>query len=202
MKHVEEFVKKYLALAKKTGSKYQLPYLTVLAQAALETGWGKSVKGNNFFGIKDSSLINEGVVETKTHEYENGEKKIIKDEFEGFASPESCFDFYGKFVYARFPHAAKVTTDCIDYVIALQSKPKAMYATDPLYVSKITKIISMISNVDKQPIKIEYSMIPGYVDIAEKDLMSIPVTDKDSRLDEVPTTLEDKEIKTTKVKEK
>lgn len=53
-----EFVKKYLPYAKQTEEKTGIDARFTLAQAALESGWGESVKGNMFFGIKDTDGIN------------------------------------------------------------------------------------------------------------------------------------------------
>lgn len=53
-----EFVKTYYKYAKQTQDKTGIDARFILAQAALETGWGKSVPGNMFFGIKDTDGIN------------------------------------------------------------------------------------------------------------------------------------------------
>ncbi len=47
-----EFLNTYAPYAKETEKKYGVPYLVTLSQAALESGYGKSAPGFNFFGVK------------------------------------------------------------------------------------------------------------------------------------------------------
>lgn len=46
------FVNQYKAAAKEIEKQTGLNYIAILVQAALESGWGLKVVGNNFFGIK------------------------------------------------------------------------------------------------------------------------------------------------------
>jgi len=48
----KEFIKQYKPFALETERKTGISHLFILAQAALESGWGKSVPGNMFFGVK------------------------------------------------------------------------------------------------------------------------------------------------------
>ena len=48
----QEFQKKAVDLAKKIEEKYHIPWQVTYAQTALETGYGKNVPDNNYFGIK------------------------------------------------------------------------------------------------------------------------------------------------------
>jgi GH24 family phage-related lysozyme (muramidase)/flagellum-specific peptidoglycan hydrolase FlgJ len=51
---VDKFVRDNYTHAVATEKSTGIPAVAVLAQAALETGWGKAAPGNNFFGIKSS----------------------------------------------------------------------------------------------------------------------------------------------------
>jgi flagellar protein FlgJ len=71
----QTFVKTYFPEAKKASD---LIYsqkgimifpATILARAAIESGWGKHVKGLNFFGIKDFDGVNGNEMLVTTHEY-------------------------------------------------------------------------------------------------------------------------------------
>lgn len=53
-----DFVKKYLPFAKLTEQKTGINAYIILAQSALETGWGESAPGNMMFGVKDWDGIN------------------------------------------------------------------------------------------------------------------------------------------------
>jgi len=48
----KEFIKKFYPFAKEVEQETEIPALAIMAQAALESGWGKSAIGNNLFGIK------------------------------------------------------------------------------------------------------------------------------------------------------
>nr|AIA83789.1 glucosaminidase [uncultured Pseudomonas sp.] len=63
---VSEFVKWIYPLAKKMG---EIDPIFVTAQAALESGWGKSAIGNNLFGITKGSTWKGAVQLVNTTEY-------------------------------------------------------------------------------------------------------------------------------------
>jgi flagellar protein FlgJ len=52
------FVKNYLPFARLTENKTGISAVAILAQAALESGWGKHAPGNMFFGVKDFDGLN------------------------------------------------------------------------------------------------------------------------------------------------
>ncbi len=105
----------------------------IFAQAALESSWGRSAPGNNYFGIKGA-----GGNQT-TQEYINGKWVTITDSFRRYTSPaDSALDwanFLGK--YKRY-----------DPVFSAQGATaqatalgKSGYATDPGYGGKLLSII-------------------------------------------------------------
>ena len=50
----QNYIKQYLPLAQKAGERFGMNPIILLAQSAIETGWGESslaVEDNNFFGI-------------------------------------------------------------------------------------------------------------------------------------------------------
>jgi flagellum-specific peptidoglycan hydrolase FlgJ len=53
-----EFVKKFLPFARQTEVKTGISAVAILAQAALESGWGEHAPGNMFFGVKDFDGLN------------------------------------------------------------------------------------------------------------------------------------------------
>src|SRR6056297_2120250 len=66
-----EFVKKYYTAAIDAESKYGITCIAILAQAAVETGWGERIKGNNFFGIKARGDWNGDAITFRTKEVHN-----------------------------------------------------------------------------------------------------------------------------------
>lgn len=119
----------------------------LIAQAALETGWGKSVprfadgrSSHNLFGIKaDSGWSGERVVNS-TLEYEGGLPVLRRDGFRAYPSYAESFTDYVRFLRdnPRYSEALKMRGDSAAYLRALQ---RAGYATDPGYAEKILSIL-------------------------------------------------------------
>lgn len=119
----------------------------LVAQAALETGWGKHmVRGadgrssNNLFNIKaDSRWSGESAV-TETTEYYGG--KAVKEQaaFRAYASMADSFKDYALFLRgnSRYGDALTKTGDARGFLNALQA---AGYATDPRYAEKVLNIL-------------------------------------------------------------
>ncbi len=117
-----------------------IPASVTLAQAALESGWGKHAPGNNFFGIKGKGPA--GSQSLRTTEVQQGEKIRIHDLFRKYHDPfESFLDHAKVIAQGRYlKHAMEHTGSAEAFVTALQSK-KTKYATDPNYVQKIMSIV-------------------------------------------------------------
>lgn len=147
---VKEFVTKFYGYAKLNEESTGVPALITLAQAALESGWGKHIPGNNFFGIKDSAAVDYGVQNKSTKEFVNGKEISIKAKFETYPSPKECFEHHAKLLKRNFPKAFKYKNPH-SFIYSIQNEHfrsngnAKMYATDPEYVSKISSIISMIA---------------------------------------------------------
>lgn len=83
--------------AKKVKIKYRIPASILIAQAALESGWGLSVKDNAYFGIKSHNSKGAATVFT-TSEVINGKKVTIKDSFRAYANFGESAEDYGNFL--------------------------------------------------------------------------------------------------------
>lgn len=145
----QEFINKLKNHAIKGWQEYKiLPSLTI-AQAILETGWGKSALGNNLFGIKaDSNWKGKKQLAT-TNEHVNGKTVTIQAWFRDYNSIyESLEDRY-KFLQTK--RYTKVVGET-NYKIACREIQKAGYATDPQYPIKLIQIIEQnnLQNIDKQ----------------------------------------------------
>ena len=113
----------------------------ILAQAALETGWGKHVPKNDLFGIKGQGTAG-STAALSTPEYVNGKKVTQKAKFRGYNNLSESFSDYVKFLKnnPRYAKALQAATP-EEYVQELQ---KAGYATDPKYAEKIISIYHRI----------------------------------------------------------
>ncbi len=66
----------------------------LLAHAALETGWGRAVVGNNLFGIKAGASWQGAQVRTLTHEVEDGERVSREAAFRAYPSLDASVQDY------------------------------------------------------------------------------------------------------------
>lgn len=114
-----------------------LPSLTI-AQAILETGWGKSSIGNNIFGIKVTKNWKGKRQLVRTHEYINGKKVYENTYFKDYDTiEESLEDRFKLLSSSRY----KSVVQAKDYVEGANALYKSGYATDPNYANKLIKII-------------------------------------------------------------
>ena len=135
----DEFLAAMTPVAKEVAEDLGISHKIVLAQAALESGWGSKVKGNNLMGIKSHGET--GGVDVVTHEIVNGKKVKITDSFRQYDSPEDSIRGYGKFLKAnsRYKYFLRAGAESEDAQLsALQTSG---YATDPMYAQKLKNIM-------------------------------------------------------------
>ncbi len=120
----------------------------LVAQAALETGWGRSVmqhpdgsSSNNLFGIKANPAWNGRQVSVPTLEYSNGIPIRTSATFRAYGSVADSFSDYVKFLKSnpRYREALVQAGNPTAFASALQ---QAGYATDPSYAQKINAIVN------------------------------------------------------------
>ena len=92
----EAFVASTASTAKAVAKELGIDPRIVIAQAALETGWGTSVKGNNLFGIKSHGK--EDGLMVQTHEFEDGERIKVRDSFRQYESYDDSIADYSSFL--------------------------------------------------------------------------------------------------------
>lgn len=114
-----------------------LPSLT-LAQAILESGWGKASIGNNLFGIKANDAWTGKKKLVKTAEYKGGEKYYIDAWFRDYDSIEESVLDHGKLLTGQRYEKVRVAKNYIEACTQLQA---AGYATDPNYAKSLINLI-------------------------------------------------------------
>lgn len=136
----EEFIAKLSPGAQASDKASKVPASFTIAQAALESGWGARVPGNNLFGIKADASWHGPTVDVPTHEYVNGERVAITAKFRAYASWADSVADHVQFL-TRNPRYAPAfkCVECADFSRAIAA---AGYATDPHYASIINSIIS------------------------------------------------------------
>jgi flagellar protein FlgJ len=124
-----------------------IPARFLVAQAALETGWGKyelkSADGSpshNLFNIKAGRRWTGDTVSTATTEYSNGVPTRENARFRAYGSYAESFQDYARLIRNN-PRYAGVAgqDDAVAFARGLQS---AGYATDPQYADKLARIIN------------------------------------------------------------
>jgi len=150
----DEFVATMLPMAEQAAKRIGIDPRYLVAQAALETGWGKSVMRNtdgssshNLFGIKATGNWDGGEARAITSEYRDGQ--FVK-ETAAFRSYDSYQDSFHDLVSllqnnARYQDAVKAADNPEQFVQELQ---KAGYATDPNYASKISQIARQMKSYE------------------------------------------------------
>lgn len=112
----------------------------IMAQAILESGWGRSklaTEGKNLFGIKVGSWRGE-VITLPTQEYINGSWITVNADFRKYNNyGESIHDHSLLFQLDRY----KKVLQCTTYREQAKEIYKGGYATDPNYPSKLIQII-------------------------------------------------------------
>jgi len=160
----KDFVKKYHGFALQTQDKTGISATFILAQAALESGWGKHAPGNMFFGVKDTDGVNGNEQLLTTTEYLKTDKakfpvilsieKVVRngvqwfkyrvrDYFRKYPTPEASFTDHAMFFIRNKRYSKALQFRDNPYRFA-QEVAKAGYATDPNYSNKLSQVIAMI----------------------------------------------------------
>lgn len=142
----DDFVKTLLPIAQKFAAPAGISPLAVVAQAALETGWGKRVmahgdgqSSHNLFGIKAGKSWQGPKLRVQTLEYEQGIAKPKQENFRAYSSyADSVKDYIMLMQKPRYQQALENGTNPAQFAEQLQ---RSGYATDPQYAAKIQKIL-------------------------------------------------------------
>jgi peptidoglycan hydrolase FlgJ len=141
------FIQSLLPAAQKAAASLGLEPLALIAQAALETGWGQRMfktsagqNSNNLFGIKAQSNWQGKVAIVDTLEYRQGVAQKEKAKFRAYDSAEQSLHDYVDLIQSnpRYQAALSVASDTKAYFQRLQA---AGYATDPNYAQKILSVL-------------------------------------------------------------
>lgn len=145
----EEFVSHLLPAAEKAARVLGLNPLMMIAQAALETGWGKHLVkagrevSNNLFNIKaDAGWQGEALAKT-TLEYKDGLAVKESAQFRSYSSFDESMQDFVEFVQTnpRYQNALAVASQPKAFIEELH---KAGYATDPDYAAKVIGVFDQL----------------------------------------------------------
>ena len=146
----EQFVQAVLPAARVAAEKLGVDPEVVVAHAALETGWGRSVPTGadgkpsfNLFGIKAGSRWNADTALSATQEFSDGRMHTSLASFRAYRSPEHSIQDYAGLLQSspRYAGALNTGSDVAAFARGLQ---QGGYATDPDYVSKLTAVAARL----------------------------------------------------------
>lgn len=143
----KDFVATHERAAKAAEAATGIPASFMLAQAALETGWGRrdirladGTPSHNLFGIKATANWKGPVTEVTTTEVIGGVARKVKAKFRAYASADAAFADYARLMTSS-PRYAKVLEQSKTAQGFAQGLQRAGYATDPAYADKLARVI-------------------------------------------------------------
>lgn len=150
----DEFIATMLPMAEKAAARIGVDPKVLVAQAALETGWGKSImraddgsSSHNLFGIKATGNWKGDNARAITSEFRNGQMVKETADFRSYGSYEDSFHDLVSLLQNndRYQGVVKAADNPEQFVKELQ---KAGYATDPNYASKISSIAKQMQGYE------------------------------------------------------
>ena len=159
---VDEFVSTLIEPANSAAKVLGVDAQVLLAQSALETGWGKHIMKDqagrssyNMFGIKASHGWQGETVNVQTVEYEQGVAQKRQATFRAYDSYEDSFNDYVQFLKQN-PRYAETLSSVDSNEAFVKGLQKAGYATDPAYAKKIMSILGreQLSSIEKPTVNL------------------------------------------------
>lgn len=142
----ESFARDVWPHAQRVAERLNVSPEAVMAQAALETGWGKHVVSgrdgtfsNNLFGVKASHDWQGGSVARRTIEFADGVAHQEVAKFRAYDDVAESFDDYMEFLSSN-PRYAEVIDSGDDVEGFANAIAASGYATDPTYAEKISRV--------------------------------------------------------------
>lgn len=138
LEQAKSFIASILPSVQTAAKQLGVAPVAILAQAALETGWGQHAPGNNVFGVKAGSGWAGGTVQTLTREFQNGVASVGTAAFRAYQNVADSVDNYAALLSRpRYQSARGQGNDISAFAAALQ---RSGYATDPDYAAKLVAI--------------------------------------------------------------
>lgn len=126
-----------------------VPARFILAQAALESGWGErqiraadGTPSHNLFGIKAGKGWTGEAVETDTTEYRQGVAMKLAQRFRAYPDYAAAFADHAQLLRSRYAEAVRAGDDAAGFARGLA---QGGYATDPAYAGKLQSVIASVA---------------------------------------------------------
>lgn len=133
----DDFIRNVLPHARAAADRLGVAPHLVVAQSALETGWGRHVPGGNHFGIK--ARAGEADIEAMTQEFGPQGPYRERAAFRAYRSVAESFGDYARLLASneRYAGAVNAGEDSAKFAGGLAA---GGYATDPQYAAKLAKL--------------------------------------------------------------
>jgi len=137
---------------------------TIIAHAALETGWGRSMPAAangqssfNLFGIKAGGSWSGSAVASRTREFTAGRMSEVSAGFRSYDSPDQAMQDYVRLLKdnPRYAGALGTGSDVQAFARALQ---RGGYATDPDYAAKLTAVAATLKSGKVLPLNTTHAV--------------------------------------------
>lgn len=137
-----EFLAQIVPAAQASMRETKIPASVVIAQAILESSWGKSklaIEAHNLFGVKADKAWLGPIATMPTTEYTNGVPGVVMAKWRSYPDWLACIEDHAAFLM-RNPRYAPcwLAANGEGWAHALQA---AGYATDPAYPDKLIEVI-------------------------------------------------------------
>ncbi|MBM7073050.1 flagellar assembly peptidoglycan hydrolase FlgJ [Shewanella sp. 202IG2-18] len=145
-----DFINQLYPYAQKAADKLGTQPEVLIAQSALETGWGQKVvrqpngeTSNNLFNIKATNAWEGNKAKVSTLEFEQGIAVKQQADFRVYDDIKQSFDDFVNFLSSgkRYQDALKAAKEPEQFINGLQ---KAGYATDPNYTQKVMSVLKSV----------------------------------------------------------
>ncbi|EHK2920691.1 flagellar assembly peptidoglycan hydrolase FlgJ [Vibrio parahaemolyticus] len=148
----ESFVNSMKPYAEKAAKALGVEPSLLLAQAALETGWGQKVvqnargSSNNLFNIKADRSWQGDKVTTQTLEFHDNTPVKETAAFRSYSNYQDSFNDYVRFLNdnPRYETALQQRGDSESFIRGIH---RAGYATDPIYADKVLQVKQKIESM-------------------------------------------------------
>jgi flagellar protein FlgJ len=149
----QEFLDAILPAAEKAAAQLGVSPRNLIAQAALETGWGRHMPRGadgrvsfNFFGIKATGNWRGGSVASSTTEVLQGRAQRMVERFRAYSSIEESVADHARLIgnSRRYQAVRGTGDDALAFGTALQ---RGGYATDPGYARKIAAVADSVGRL-------------------------------------------------------
>ena len=142
--NVQSFLNTIGPVAQQVAQENGIYASVMIAQAALESGWGNSAlstQSHNLFGVKWNGTGN--YVTMPTQEYYGGQWHTINAKFQSYNSYYDSLTGYAQLIKNNFPNSTRANAATPQIAAAnLKYGVYGSYATDPNYANSLDRMIS------------------------------------------------------------